>query len=517
MARIVRIEIAERRVLVDGVPTRLRPKSFDLLALLASRPGHLFSAEILLERVWAGRCVSPGVLPGCIREIRRALHDSALAPTWIQTVTGTGYRLLKVPKISAKGGPPARARGLADAPVAECRPGEVSVGVLPFDIHFSGKAAVANALSRDIAVGLARTRWLTVAASASAEALSRDTARKTAAQVLGVDYLVEGDLREADDALALQVALIDARTERILWADRMPRRDGDVAALMEDVCNVIVAAVEREIESHEQKRAMVAPVRGVEPWISLHRAMGLLQRHNREALPSIDTTLRAAARSDPTCSRIAAARSWQAWQESFFGLTQDREDGLRRARDLALESISLDVLDPLGHWSLGRARWLSGELEAAAENLQHAVTLNPSFAIGHYSLGYTLYLTGREADAMRCCDLAIRLSPLDPMAFAFHCIKAHLSCFDGKRDEALHHARRIADHPNVHAFALAVAAWVNEICGNRRSALECLTRIRHISPTYSRHEYMAALFHQSPWYPAERRRAIERAFDRLGF
>jgi len=81
----------------------------------------------------------------------------------------------------------------------------------------------------------------------------------------------------------------------------------------------------------------------------------------------------------------------------------------------------------------------------------------------------------------------------------------------------LHHARRIADHPNVHAFALAVAAWVNEIGGNRSVAMECLGRIRHGWPGYSRRDYMAALFHQSPWYPVERKRAIERAFDRLGF
>lgn len=67
MVGVVRIELLERRVLIDGTPVRLRPKAFDLLALLASRPGHLFSKEILMDRVWLGQCVSPDVLPGCIR------------------------------------------------------------------------------------------------------------------------------------------------------------------------------------------------------------------------------------------------------------------------------------------------------------------------------------------------------------------------------------------------------------------------------------------------------------------
>lgn len=517
MASTVSIELAERRVLIDGVRVRFRPKAFEVLALLASRPRHLFSKEDLIDRVWSGRSVSPDVLPGCIREIRRALGDSARRPEWIETVPGTGYRLLRAPCLPVECGLHGRAKVGTGAPAADCRPAGGTVGVLPFAARAAEAEPIARALARDIAVGLARTRWLTVAASASAEALSRESGRKTAATALDVAYLVEGDLQHADDILALQIALVHAPTGRILWADRITQRSGAVVALMEEVCTLVVSAVEREIQLHEQKQAMIAPVRGVAPWIGLHRGMSLLQRQDRTTLATADDTLRAAARADPACARIAAARSWHAWQELFFGLARDRGRGLGKARDLALESIDLDPRDPLGHWSLGRARWLSGDLEAAAENLERAVSLNPSFAIGHYSLGYTLYLTGREAEATRCCETAIRLSPLDPMAFAFHCILAHILCFEGKTERALHHARRIADHPNVHAFALAVAAWVNELCGDRRASLDCLARIRQGWPDYARRDYMAALFHQSPWYPTERKRAIERAFDRLGF
>lgn len=517
MASTISIELAERRVLIDGVLVRLRPKTFELLALLASRPQRLFSKDDLIDRVWSGRSVSPDVLPGCIGEIRRALGDSARRPEWIETVPGTGYRLLRAAALPVDCGVHARAKVGPGAPVAACPPGRATVGVLPFAARADGTEPIARALARDIAVGLARTRWLTVAASASAEALSRRSSRKTAAETLDVAYLVEGDLHHAADSLALQIDLVHAPTGRILWADRITRRSGAVVELMEDVCSLVVSGVEREIQLHEQKRAMISPVRGLAPWIGLHRGMNLLQRQDRATLAAADDTLRAAARGDPACARIAAARSWHAWQELFFGLARDREAHLQKARDLALESIDLDAQDPLGHWALGRARWLSGDLEAAAENLERAVSLNPSFAIGHYSLGYTLYLTGQETEAMRRCEAAIRLSPLDPMAFAFHCIMAHLLCFDGDAKRALHHARRIADHPNVHAFALAVAAWVNELCGDRRAALDCLARIRRTWPDYSRLDYMAALFHRSPRYPTERKRAIERAFDRLGF
>ncbi len=465
-----------------------------------------------------GRRISPSAVPGCIREIRKALRDRARTPDWIETVPGTGYRLLKAPELlSAEGGRHASTKAHCDRSVAGTPPGGASVAVLPFAARTPGGAPVARALARDIAVGLARTRWLTVSASASAEALPANGGRKTAAETLRVDYLVDGDLHVAGESLAPQVTLVGSQADSILWADLTSGAGVDLTAMMEDVCGKVVSAVEREIELCEQRRAMIAPVRGLVPWIGLHRGMNLLQRQDRTILSDADHALRAAGRADPACARIPAARSWHAWQELFFGLARDRETSLCKARDLALESLDLDAREPLAHWCLGRARWLSGDLESATVNLERAISLNPSFAVAHYSLGYTPYLTGREAEAMRCCDTAIRLSPLDPLAFAFHCIKAHLLCFDGEKDRALHHARRIADHPNVHAFALAVAAWVNEICGDTPAATECLSRIRQGWPGYARGDYMAALLHRHPWYPTERKREIERAFDRLGF
>ena len=517
--RRVTIDIAERRVLVDDRPAGLRPKSFDLLALLASRPGHLFPRDLLIDRVWRGRAVSPDVLSGCIREIRQALGDSARAPVWIETVSGAGYRLLQTPEVRH-----ARAPDAIAAPVSEgasgmaAQPeGPASVAVLAFAPAAADLAPVAQALSRDISVGLARTRWLRVAASASVENLPAGTAPAAAARRLGVDYLLDGDLRADGAGFALQITLVEARSDRILWADRIARAGPDMTELMDQACNQVVAAVETEIEAAEQRRARLSPVRGLDAWIGFHRGMSLLRRQDVTALEDADQTLRSAARADPACARIAAARSWHCWQQLFFGQAADRDGALARARDFAQEGIALDSRDPLGYWALGRTEWLSGEMEAAAANLGRAVALNPSFAIGHYGLGISYFMLGRDAEATAACDAAIRLSPLDPLAFAFHCVRSQLACFAEDFEGARHHARQAADHPNVHAFGVALAAWVFEIAGDRASATDCIARIRRRWPDYRRANYARAMFHQTSWYPEARRRAIDQAFDRLGF
>ncbi|GGK55544.1 hypothetical protein GCM10011322_47700 [Salinarimonas ramus] len=62
-----------------------------------------------------------------------------------------------------------------------------------------------------------------------------------------------------------------------------------------------------------------------------------------------------------------------------------------------------------------------------------------------------------------------------------------------------------------------MAAWVHELCGDHRTAKRLIERIRRSWPDYTRAQFSAALVHRSPYYPADKRRAIEDAFDRLGF
>ena len=515
MAVTLTIETSERRVLVDGRPVKLRAKSFDVLALLASRPEHLFLKEVLLERVWRGRCVSPDVLTGCIREIRRTLGDRRQSPQWIETVPGAGYRLLRRPApavaCDSQVAPPDVDAGLATDDDA------ASVAVSCLKVLSGGLDEVAQALSRDIAVGLARTRWLRIAASASVESLPGRSRPAIVGDALGVRYIVDGDVRRADAGFAVQVSLIEARSERILWAERFVGAGTDVASLLAEICAFVVAEVESEIERAEQERALISPVRRLDAWIGFHRSMNLLNRQNVAALNDAGSILREVASVDPTCARTAAARSWHCWQQLFFGIAGDRKKTLARARDFAEESIALDARDPLGHWALGRVDWLVGDMAASVVHLDRAVSLNPSFAIGHYGLGISLYMLGREAEAIAQCDAAIRLSPRDPMSFAFHCLKCQLLCFNGDFVGAMDHARQAASHPNVHAYGIALAAWVFELSGDRDAALECIAQVRRRWPEYSRSKYAAAMFHRTGWFPEDRRRAIDAAFGRLGF
>lgn len=89
-----RIDASSGEVWRGGEVVRLRPKALALLRQLSRQPGRLFSKEELLEAVWPEVVVSDIAVKVCIRELRRALRDSAEKPRFIETVPRRGYRFI---------------------------------------------------------------------------------------------------------------------------------------------------------------------------------------------------------------------------------------------------------------------------------------------------------------------------------------------------------------------------------------------------------------------------------------
>jgi DNA-binding winged helix-turn-helix (wHTH) protein/Tfp pilus assembly protein PilF len=90
-----------------GSLVRLQPQPAKILEILASRSGEVVSREEIRQLVWGDSYVdSDGSLNFCIKEIRRALGDSATSPTYIETVPRRGYRFLKPVKMAPEAGEP---------------------------------------------------------------------------------------------------------------------------------------------------------------------------------------------------------------------------------------------------------------------------------------------------------------------------------------------------------------------------------------------------------------------------
>jgi DNA-binding response OmpR family regulator len=89
----LRIDLARRSVEVRDEPVQLTYVEFELLRMLASHPGRVYSRRILLEELWgAAEYREPRTIDVHVRHLREKLERDPAEPEYILTVRGVGYR-----------------------------------------------------------------------------------------------------------------------------------------------------------------------------------------------------------------------------------------------------------------------------------------------------------------------------------------------------------------------------------------------------------------------------------------
>ena len=87
------VDLAARRLRVDGAPVELTQKEYDLLAFFLAHPGRAFRREELVRAVWGSSYEGTArTVDNFVARLRAHIGDDADAPRYLETVRGVGYR-----------------------------------------------------------------------------------------------------------------------------------------------------------------------------------------------------------------------------------------------------------------------------------------------------------------------------------------------------------------------------------------------------------------------------------------
>jgi Tol biopolymer transport system component/DNA-binding winged helix-turn-helix (wHTH) protein len=147
-----------------GEPLPLEPKAFNLLALLVSRPGHVFTKQEIFEALWSDTAVTDHALTRVVAQLRRVLADDVRQARFLETVPTRGYRWIH-PVETGEGPAPA--------------PGAATVERLPAGHVDAGRRTLVPGLSAAlvlivVAVGVAV--WFQRAPAAAVDATTSQPA-----------------------------------------------------------------------------------------------------------------------------------------------------------------------------------------------------------------------------------------------------------------------------------------------------------------------------------------------------
>ena len=379
------------------------------------------------------------------------------------------------------------------APVHE-RADKPAIAVLPFN-NMSGdpeQEFFADGITEDIITELSRFRDLfVISRNSSFKYKGKPVEVQKFARELGVQYVVEGSVRKVGNRVRITVQLIDAATDRHLWAERYDRQLEDVFAIQDEVTSAIVATLPGRVEAAARDRAARETPDNMAAYECVLAAKLLHHRSNRADNDRAQRLLERALQLDPN---YAHAHAWKAcvlgqtWANEWC---DDRDATMNAVAGELQTALALDDNDSDTHRILAALNVNRNQLDAAVHHQQRALSLNPNDDLVVVQQGELLTWLGQPQEGIPWILKAMRLNPYHPERFWNHLGRAY---FVARRyGEALEAFKRIsAPDPTHHAFIAACQARLGEAAAAAKHLREALAR----APAFHVDEYLATLHYK---------------------
>jgi adenylate cyclase len=387
-----------------------------------------------------------------------------------------------------------------------------TIAVLPFhEVDGSpGHAYFSSGISEDIIRNLSRSHAIYVIAwNSTLRYRDRRVDTRTIARELGVRYILDGSVQRQASRLRIATELVDAQTERTLWAERFDGLESEIFDLQDQIANRIANQIEPKLYRAETAKAVSKSTDSLDAYDCLLRALSVFYSLDRHQFDEAGAYLQRAVELDPS---YAKAHAYLAWWTNFKrgdGRSQDLAGDARRAIAAATRAVELDPEDAFGLAVAGHIQgFLNKNLDGAVELFERALQLNENSAFAWGISGSTYCFLGRPEEALERLNNAWRLSPYDPLNFWF-CTVAGIAEFVAARyDQAigwLRKAQRI--NPRFSACNRTLAASL-ALFGDIEGAKATAERILATEPGFR-----VSVF--TSWYPLRRKGDLERLAEGL--
>lgn len=445
-----RLDVEERLLWRNGEVVSLQPKAFDVLLALIAQPGHLLEKETLLKTVWPDSFVEENNLADNISRLRKTLGEGEKGLKFIETVPKRGYRfvadvkelnghsaasVVSEPLVAAE--PPAAPATIKSAFRLLHRPQILlavfglsllilasvglylrfkpaprieSLAVLPFSAD-ARTEYLADGLAESLINNLSRLSNLRVTARTTAFSYKGKEANpQQVGQSLKVSTVLMGRVTLRDDALTVQVDLVDAATGTQLWGDRYQRKLSDIFAVEEEIGRQITEKLRLRLSGEEQRQLARRYTDNAEVYQLYLQGLYLFNKKTEAGLlQAIDHFEQAVAKAP----NYAPAYPTLANCYLMLSAKEGPKELLPKAKAAVVKALEIDSNLAEAHTSLGHLKWVYDLDRAGAESeLEQALKLNPNLAVVHYVYGRVLADTGRFDEALAQAKQAIELDPL---------------------------------------------------------------------------------------------------------
>jgi adenylate cyclase len=318
-------------------------------------------------------------------------------------------------KLKLSSSPTLQSQGLA-------LPDKPSIAVLPFQNMSSDpeQEYLADGMTEDIITLLSQTRDFLVIARSSTFGYKAKTVDLTGiGPQLGVRYVLEGSVRRSGNRIRVTAQLVEARTANRIWADHFDGDLTDFFAVQDAVTSGIVGALHPQLFSADAQSYRRQPPNSLDAWGLVVRGMMALISFTKENLDEAVDLASRAIEIAPDFGLAYGVRAFALGYQAYTQWGQDWYEDAKRASADIKRASALQGDDPTILFLVGGASWFMARARTGIGLLERAVQLNPNLAMAHGLLGLGYASIDRPTEGLAQVELALRLSPRDPMAYLF--------------------------------------------------------------------------------------------------
>jgi TolB-like protein/lipopolysaccharide biosynthesis regulator YciM len=320
-----------------------------------------------------------------------------------------------------------------------------SIAVLPL-ANYSGDSKedyFADGMTDNLIAELGQISSLHVISRTSA--MTYRGTQKTIPQIareLGVDAIVEGSVEREGNRVRITTQLIDARTDRHLWAHTYDRDVTDTLVLQSEVAQAISQQISAELTPQEAAR--FNRNQRVDPE-AMELYMRGMQQFNGVKPDDAISYFQQAVNKDPEFGQAHAALA-EAYGWAGEAGRMPYAEAFAKQREEALKAIALDDSRPEPHLELAFAALDAGwDWNTCRNELQRARTSSPNSTSVHWAYSQYLLRTGQTDEAIAEAKIALQLDPVSSRAYVEH---AYIEYFSRRYDAALDDLQRAAYLPH---------------------------------------------------------------------
>jgi TolB-like protein/Flp pilus assembly protein TadD len=298
-------------------------------------------------------------------------------------------------------------------------PPDKSVAVLPFENLSTEKenGFLADGIQDDLLTSLAKIKDLKVISRTSVMKYRDATLRniRDIGTSLGTANILEGSVRRVGDRIAVNVQLIDARTDRHIWAERYDRKIADAVGLEGELAMEIAQALRATLTPDERGRVEQRPTQNADAYVLYLRALPyeqgpdtLLQDYQRavqlytQAIALDQNFALAHAHLASTCAEI-------------YHFHEPLDSWKTKARSEAETALRLQPNLAEAHFALGQCiYWMDQNYDGALAEFAIAQQLAPNNANIGLLVAAIHRRQGRWEESLAAFEQAQRLDPQNP-------------------------------------------------------------------------------------------------------